>query len=179
MISEPLHAFSYSYRLFPRGEDKIWSETVISKYFVRLVSCWMVFPWRSCGMIGIFRTAPKYCVILGFADYLRSSQIIASLYSSLMNEEDYGLEELPRATISQPLHSFAIALTSSFVGAVLTNPLDVIIMEYDSFGFLDPHIQQESIIWITSKGNLIGHQQIQFRSPLEVCHIDRWFFDSL
>lgn len=80
--------------------------------------------------LGIFRSAPKYSVILGVADYLRSNQILLSLYSSVMNEEDYGLDDdTPSTTLSQPLHSFAVAVTSSFAGAVLTNPLDVILLE--------------------------------------------------
>jgi hypothetical protein len=46
-----------------------------------------------------------------------------------MDEDDYGLGHTQPTQLSAPLHSLAIALTSSFAGAVLTNPIDVLLLE--------------------------------------------------
>jgi hypothetical protein len=76
---------------------------------------------------GVLRIAPKYSLVLGVADYLRTHQTIPSLVNFLTAKDDD--IDTTSAPLAAPLHSLAIALTSSFAGAAFTNPLDVVLME--------------------------------------------------
>jgi hypothetical protein len=98
------------------------------------LSLWILLSLSLCASLfllttitGVLRIAPKYSLVLGVADYLRTHQTIPSLVNFLTAKDDD--IDTTSAPLAAPLHSLAIALTSSFAGAAFTNPLDVVLME--------------------------------------------------